>query len=232
MVQGFHKRKTLKYFPISGHVLNLSCSGGHLEFLIYNNLEYIVWGHPMIIHVHFGFNQISSVWKKKYFHFSLTVICKYIRPPMVAILNFQPPPPKKRRHLVDYYHGAFSKVFSMGQNFTTKEMISIFPLWTFHLYVAPAYVVYISQLIRYSRACGSYQDFFGRGLMLTRKILIQGYLLVTLKSSLRKFYGCQHDLVNHYRIYMSQMMMDMFHLPYALPGPFLIHDLSPGLSLE
>jgi hypothetical protein len=97
MVQGFHKRKTLKYFPISGHVLNLSCSGGHLEFLIYNNLEYIVWGHPMIIHVHFGFNQISSVWKKKYFHFSLTVICKYIRPLMVAILNFQPPPPKKKK---------------------------------------------------------------------------------------------------------------------------------------
>jgi len=27
----------------------------------------------------------------------------------------------------------------------------------------PAYGVYISQLIRYSRACGSYQDFLDRG---------------------------------------------------------------------
>ena len=30
---------------------------------------------------------------------------------------------------------------------------------------APAYGVYISQLIRYSRACGSYQDFLYRGLL-------------------------------------------------------------------
>jgi hypothetical protein len=28
---------------------------------------------------------------------------------------------------------------------------------------APAYGVYISQMIRYSRACGSYQDFLDRG---------------------------------------------------------------------
>jgi hypothetical protein len=54
--------------------------------------------------------------------------------------------------------------------------------------------VYISQLIRYSRACGSYQDFIDRGLMLTRKLLKQGFLLVKRKSSLRKFYGRHHDL--------------------------------------
>ena len=36
---------------------------------------------------------------------------------------------------------------------------------------APAYGVYISQLIRYSRACGSYQDFLDRVLLLTRKLL-------------------------------------------------------------
>ena len=29
---------------------------------------------------------------------------------------------------------------------------------------APAHVIYISQLIRYSRACGSYHDFLDRGL--------------------------------------------------------------------
>jgi hypothetical protein len=50
---------------------------------------------------------------------------------------------------------------------------------------APAYGVYISQLIRYSRACGSYQDFLDRGLLLTRKLLNQEFLLVNLKSSLR-----------------------------------------------
>jgi hypothetical protein len=53
---------------------------------------------------------------------------------------------------------------------------------------APEYGVYISQLIRYSRACGSYQDLRDRGLLLQRKVLNQGFLLVKLKSSFRKFY--------------------------------------------
>ena len=77
---------------------------------------------------------------------------------------------------------------------------------------APAYGVYISQKIRYSRACGSYQDFLDRGLLLTRKLLNQGFLLVKLKSSLRKFYGRHHDLVDCYGIFVSQMTTDMFHL--------------------
>jgi hypothetical protein len=49
---------------------------------------------------------------------------------------------------------------------------------------AHAYGVYISQLIRYSRVCGSYQDFRDRGLLLTKKELNQGFILVKLKSSL------------------------------------------------
>ena len=52
--------------------------------------------------------------------------------------------------------------------------------------LAPAYEVYISQMIRYSRACDSYQDFLDRGLLLTRKLLNQGFILVNLKSSLWK----------------------------------------------
>ena len=51
---------------------------------------------------------------------------------------------------------------------------------------APAYGVYISQLIGYSRACGSYHDFLDRGLLLTRELLNQGFILVKLKSSLWK----------------------------------------------
>ena len=84
-------------------------------------------------------------------------------------------------------------------------------------------------MIRYSRACGSYQDFLDRGLLLTRKLLNQGFLLVKLKSSLRKFHGHHHFLVDRYGISMSQMTTDMFHLSQTLPGSFLIHDLLPGL---
>jgi hypothetical protein len=76
---------------------------------------------------------------------------------------------------------------------------------------------------------GSYQDFPDRGLLLTRKLLNQGFLLIKLKSSLRQFYGRHHDLVDRYGISMSQMTTDMFHLSKTLPGLFLIHDLSPSL---
>ena len=80
-------------------------------------------------------------------------------------------------------------------------MISInFSFICSNIPTAPAYGVYISQMIRYSRACGSYQDFRDRGLLLTMKLLNQGFLLVKLKSSLRKIYGRHHDLVDRYGI--------------------------------
>ena len=68
-----------------------------------------------------------------------------------------------------------------------------FPFIWSNIPAASAYGVYISRLIRYSRADGSYQDFLDRGLLLTRKLLIQGFLLVKLKSSLQKFYRRHHD---------------------------------------
>ena len=54
---------------------------------------------------------------------------------------------------------------------------------------AVAYGVYISWLIRYFRACDSYHDFHDRRLLLTRKLLSQGFPVLKLKSSLQKFYG-------------------------------------------
>ena len=49
-------------------------------------------------------------------------------------------------------------------------------------------------------------------LLLTRKLLNQGFPLVKLKSSRRKFYSRYHDLVKYYGVSMSKMTMDMFHL--------------------
>ena len=60
-----------------------------------------------------------------------------------------------------------------------------FPFICSNIPAAPAYGVYISQMIRYS-----YQDFLDRGLQLTRKLLNQGFLLVKLKSSLRCLSFC------------------------------------------
>ena len=52
----------------------------------------------------------------------------------------------------------------------------------------------------------------------------QGFLLVKLKSSLRKFNGPHHDLVDRYGISVSQI-----NTSCQVPGPFLVHELSPGL---
>ena len=95
---------------------------------------------------------------------------------------------------------SMKKVTEIAQ---TSEMISIFPLWTFHLYVATfqqhLHMEYISQLFWYSRVCGSYHDFLDRGLLLTRKLLNQGFLMVIMKLSLQKFYSRHHDLFKRYR---------------------------------
>jgi hypothetical protein len=46
---------------------------------------------------------------------------------------------------------------------------SLFPFICSIILAAPAYGVHISQLIRYSRACGSFQDFLYRGFVAANK---------------------------------------------------------------
>ena len=52
-----------------------------------------------------------------------------------------------------------------------------FPFISNSIRAPSVYGVYISQLIRYSRACDSYKDVLDRELLLTRKLLINGFLL-------------------------------------------------------
>ena len=103
----------------------------------------------------------------------------------------------------------FSYIFTIIRKFTE---IQNFPFISSNIPAASAYGVYISQLIQYSRACGSYQDFLDSVFLLTMKLLNQGLLLVKLKSSLQKLSGRHHDLVDRYGISVSQMTTDMFHL--------------------
>jgi hypothetical protein len=62
------------------------------------------------------------------------------------------------------------------------------------------------QLIRYSGAC----DFIERGLLLANKLLNQWFLVVKMKSSLQKFDGHHHDLVNRCGVPVPQIATDMF----------------------
>jgi len=64
-----------------------------------------------------------------------------------------------------------TKLYDKGDDFNFP--IVNFPFICNNMSAAPTYGVYISQLIRYFRACGSYHDFIN-GLLLTRKLLNKG----------------------------------------------------------
>ena len=88
----------------------------------------------------------------------------------------------------------------------TKEMIYIFPLWTFHICsnipAGPAYGVFISQMIRETRACGSKHD---KGLLLNRKLLNQGFILVEVEVITLKILRSPPWLVDNYGISVSKI---------------------------
>ena len=115
-------------------------------------------------------------------------------------------------------HSLRTKLYDKRDDFNFT--IVNFPFICKNIPAAPAYRPYISQLIRYSRACGSYQGFLHREMLLTRKLLNQWFFLVKLKSSHRKYYGRHHDLIDHYGISVSQMTTDMFPLVVSTSRSF------------
>jgi hypothetical protein len=86
------------------------------------------------------------------------------------------------------------KLYDKRDDFTFP--IANFPFISWNIPASPAYGVYISQ----------YSDFLDRAQLLTQKLLKQGYFAP--KSSLQKFYGGHHDLIDRYELSMSQMTMD------------------------
>ena len=90
--------------------------------------------------------------------------------------------------------------------------ITNFPFLSSNIPSSPAYGVFISQLIRYSRACSSYECFILRVRRLSSKLLKQGYLAERLKSSFRKFYGRYGDLIQQYEVSLSRMLNDILIL--------------------
>ena len=100
--------------------------------------------------------------------------------------------------------------------------ITNFPFLSSNIPSSPAYGVFISQLIRYARACSSYECFILRAARLSFKLLRQGYVMERLKSSLRKFYGRYGDLIKHYEVPLSQMLHDILGHDHIQWHPQLI----------
>ena len=83
-----------------------------------------------------------------------------------------------------------------------------FPHLDSNIPLSPAYGVYISQLIRYARACSSYGDFVVRHSNLSCKLINQGYSRRRLVSSFKRFFGRCHKLVDKYNVTLRRMITD------------------------
>jgi hypothetical protein len=69
-----------------------------------------------------------------------------------------------------------------------------FPYTCSSIPLSPAYGVYFFQLIRYTRACSTYDQFLSRGRLQTHKMILQGFLQSRLMSAFCKVYGRYNDL--------------------------------------
>ena len=61
----------------------------------------------------------------------------------------------------------------------------------------------------YVRTRCKYQDFIDRGKLLTNKSFSQGYRKAKLVSTVKKFCGRHHDLVDPYNVDVSKLISDL-----------------------
>ena len=85
-----------------------------------------------------------------------------------------------------------------------------FPFLDSNIPASPSYGIYMSQLIRYSRACSRYQDFLDRCRLLTNKLITQGFERCRLMITLGKFYGRHFDLIGKYSVSLCDLKVDVF----------------------
>ena len=81
-----------------------------------------------------------------------------------------------------------------------------FPYLCSNIPASPAYGVYISHLIRYARACSTYDQFLVRGNLLTNKLISQGFQLSRSQATFRKFYDRYNDLICPYNLSLGHML--------------------------
>ena len=101
-----------------------------------------------------------------------------------------------------------------------------FPHHKLSVTTSPAYGVFISQLIRYARACSSYECFILRVSLLSSKLLKLGYLVEHSKSSFGKLNGRYGFLIQQYVVSLSRMLKDILTLD-QLQWLFNRSDFSP-----
>ena len=85
-----------------------------------------------------------------------------------------------------------------------------FPFLSSNIPQSATFGVYVSQLIRYTRASSAYSDFLVRSRLLTGKLLGQGYNRFKLITTFKRFYGRHYDLIGKYQLSVTHMVTDLF----------------------
>ena len=101
-----------------------------------------------------------------------------------------------------------TKIYDKRDDFNFK--IINFPNMCSNIPASPAYGVYISQLIRYTRASSNYSDFLKRHLHLRNRLLNHGYQKIRLIWSLKKFIFRYQDLVEIYSVSAEKIIVKMY----------------------
>ena len=78
---------------------------------------------------------------------------------------------------------------------------------------SPSYGVYISQRIRFTRVCSNVDDFNSRNLILTAKLLKQGYRLYKIQKEFSKFYHRHLELIVKYNIELKTLLQQGISKP-------------------
>ena len=90
-----------------------------------------------------------------------------------------------------------SKIYDKREDYGFK--IVNYPFLDGDVPRSTSYGVYISQLIRFARACSSLEDFNSRNLIITEKLLKQGCRYHKLRKTSSKFYYRNLPLISKYR---------------------------------
>ena len=76
-----------------------------------------------------------------------------------------------------------------------------------------SYGVFVSQFIRFSRACSCVEDFRKRCLFLSSKLLRQGYRYNKLCICFKKFYRTKYDIISKYKLSLKTLLKTSISLP-------------------
>ena len=97
-----------------------------------------------------------------------------------------------------------SKIYDKRDDFNFD--IVNFPFLDGDVTRSPSYGVYISQLIGFARVCSNVDDFNNRNLVLTAKLLKQGYRYHKIRKAFSKFYHRHSELIVKYNIGLKTLL--------------------------